>query len=140
MAFEVHLPQFIGLLALETLHGGVFFRFERIDAAMTVQNGRDGAGRGRRGASVAQQALSNLAPSPCRMCVADLQYRPLDFFGDFSGCAVGAAGTIPLPTRFLCARPVQPLVTGLAADAVPPAQGADVGAFLLCEAYKFFSE
>ena len=119
MAFEIHLPQCVGVGMLETLpvvcRMGVFVN----DASVAVQYGGDGAG-GDVYAVLALQYAGDFAAAPCGMFVAYGEYL---LFGS-AACLLRAV--VRTAGLFLGAVAFEPFVGGFAADAELSAQTADV--------------
>src|ERR1700722_11886139 len=78
IALEIHLPQLVGRLSLKPLHGSTLERLLLLDAIMTMQNRRDRAGGRDCSAPQGHQAGPQLAASPRRMPIPQLQHLRFD--------------------------------------------------------------
>ncbi len=89
VTLEVHLPKGVGLGVLEALPGAVLARLLRINEAVTVQDGRQGAGAGDLAVAERGEATVQLSPTPAvlqvqrdgrrfqrRVCVSRRVMRP----------------------------------------------------------------
>src|SRR6476660_206224 len=74
MPFEIHLPQLIGGLVLETLPRLMFGRLRPLDPPMPLQNGMDGTGGRQRRLTQGLQPRPNLASSPSWVRIAHRQH------------------------------------------------------------------
>lgn len=123
-AFEIHLPQIVGLRALETTPG---LRASRLgpDQAMAVGRGMDGRDRRRRQPARGQDG-GDLARPPRRMLPPHRADRGFERVADPARTGVGTARAVG---EILLAggAPTQPQMPRLAADPEAQAQLRDVG-------------
>src|SRR5688572_5134987 len=134
VALEIHLPQRIGRLVLETLPGHVLVRLSRVDASMAQQDRLHRARRRQLSPAQMLEPPAQLTRAPCRVRIAQLQDRPLYRI-------LGAPRTRVRPTRLItknCAayRSLEPFVPRLAADAKAPAQRGPIGPFSRGQHYE----
>src|SRR5208337_2403255 len=139
VAFEIHLPELVGPIALEADKGTWGGRV-RLDAAVTAKDRRDGA-RGRNVVPIeSDEAGMNLSASPCRMLLTQSKHLGLDVIGcsarrdGWSSALVAEAGVA------VGAEASEPLVASLPTDLKAFAEPADIGGFALRETDEFGTE
>src|SRR5688500_12606057 len=134
VALEIHLPQNIGRLVLETLPGGVLARFSRVKTPMAREDRLHRAWCRQASPTQILEPLAQLTRAPRRVRIAQLQDRPLYRI-------LGALRTRVRPTRLItknCAayRSLEPFVPRLAANAKAPAQRGPIGPFSRGQHYE----
>src|SRR6266550_5586373 len=124
VAFEIHLPKLIGPLLLKPLVAALYFVSRRAHSSVAPQNSMHGA-PGYRSLRRWWQTPFDLARAPA-VSIANQEHLLLYLRG-------GAAGRMLWPARSVCqvyaARwlaPLQPFVSGLAADPKPLTQFAEI--------------
>jgi hypothetical protein len=127
MPFEIHLPQLIGGLVLETLPALMFGRLGRIDPPMTAQNSMNGTGRWQPCLTQGLQPRPNLASSPGRVRISHRQHLLLGLPSRPSWRAPGTARPIAKSLFTILTVSSQPFVARGGADGKAPTQLSDIG-------------
>jgi len=127
MPFEVHLPQLIGGLVLETLPRLMFGRLGRVDSSMTPQNAMNGTGGWQRCLTQGSQPRPNLASSPGWMRISHRQHLLLGLPSRTSGRALGTARVIAKTLSRILPVSLQPFVARGGAYGKAPTQLSDIG-------------
>jgi len=121
IALEVHLPQLVGLAALEALPGGGIGRGLLADAPVAMQDRIDRAGC-ELGQPHIDEASAELARAPSRVGIAQLQHLLLELRR--TDARAGERATGEIGKRLIAAQFItsEYLVSRLPADAETPAQ------------------
>jgi hypothetical protein len=117
----------------------VLGRFGRIDPAVPPENLRDRAGGRHILVSPILQEPPDLAAAPGRMILANRQDQLLQRFRRRSMESPRPARPILQTLLRIGGQPPQPLVAGLATDAEPLAQLADIGVLGTSQGYKLLT-
>jgi len=126
MPFEVHLPQLIGGLMLETLPRLMFGRLGRVDPPMPLQYGMYGTGGWQPGLTQGLQPRPNLASSPSWVRIAHRQHLLLGLPSRPSGRALRTARPIAKSLFRILPVASQPFVARGGADGKAPTQLSDI--------------
>src|SRR5688572_27424794 len=127
MPFEIHLPQLIGGLVLETLPRLMLGRVGRVDPPMPAQNGMNGTGGWQRRLTQGLQPRPNLASSPGWVRISHRQHLLLGLPSRTSGRALGTARPIAKRLFTILTVSSQPFVACGGADGKAPTQLSDIG-------------
>src|ERR1700731_2798073 len=124
VSLEIHLPQFFRGLPLESLPRSTLGRLLLLNPTMPMQNRRDRAGRWDRWAPQGQQTRPQLAASPRRMAIPQLQHFRFD-------CWARRLAKMPWTTRTIDTRlsppkSLQTLVTRLPRNPETAAQHTEL--------------
>ena len=139
VAFEIHLPELVGPIALEADKGTWGGRV-RLDAAVTAKDRRDGA-RGRNVLPIeSDEAGMNLSASPCRMLLTQSKHLGLDVIGCSAGRDGWSSALVAEAGVAVGAEASEPLVASLPTDLKAFAELADIGGFALRETDEFGTE
>src|SRR5438874_6650594 len=138
MALEVHLPQIVGLIALEALVRSRMFAAVLLELAIAAQDGGDGA-RHRRRCQAGAQHFGDLAAAPGIVALSpDAQHfrfhrrrRPLR-------ARMRPARAIAKPGAAFLSIAGKPLIAFVPADPEAPAQLTAIGSSHQCQPHKFF--
>ena len=140
VSLEVHLPQFIGILLLESLKSPMLQRLFRINVSMSSQDGCNGTWAGNINIAILEQKPADLASTPCWILAPNLQHS----FRHFRRCAIGTGmwTTGLIHQRFLSAMAIslKPFIACLTAYTEASAQFTHISTFLCGKLHEIQSQ